>query len=179
MGYSKSRSAKVSECLNWALMYDSNPIVRIEALQAVHQLGVLQEDMALRNSALTLLTADPSKKVQQEAEKILILAGILYPNIDSGDTGKRDQRVTVDGQIVSPYPHLLQNHAQEEIDIYLRESLVGADEVNSVIDKVGKLSNKAAVMAEVNESGFHSMGMRLDIDMITSTKTFRKGKGIK
>ena len=127
-----------------------------------------------------MLSSDPSERIQKEAERILIQAGVLFPNMSSntGDVGmaeqergslKHEQRVTVDGQIVSPYPHLLLNRSQEEVEIYLRESLIGNDEVKSVIDQVEKLSSKAAVMAQVNEmGGMESIGLRLDITNVAT-----------
>ncbi len=163
MGACKCKSSKIREALNWALQHESTSTVRIQAIHSALQLGLIQEDQLIKHGVLTLLTSDGSEKVRKEAEKALVIAGIIFPSIGT-DEGKNDTRMTVDGQSIGPYPHLLGDKMPQEIEIYLRNSLIGEKEIVEVIDQVHKLSTKDAVMSHVEDMNSSDIGVnRLDL----------------
>lgn len=145
------------EALNWALQHDSHPTVRTEAIRAVYNLGLIQEEQLIKDGVLTLLTTDKSDRVRKEAEKTLVIAGIIFPT----DTGN-DTITTVDGTLPSPYPHILGDKSEQEVAIFLRQTLVGEKESSSVIDQVRSLSTKEAVLKHVDEVKWRSNQVVVD-----------------
>ena len=92
---------------------------------------------------MTLLAIDKSEVVRQQAEKVLVLDGIIYPG--------SDRKTKIDGSIICPYPHILANKSDKEIDVYLRKSLVEEEELSAVIDQVHELSTKVKILNQVLE----------------------------
>jgi hypothetical protein len=165
IGLSKSKPAKVRETLNWALQHDTHPAVRAEAIRAVSNLGLIQEEQ-LKNGVMTLLTADSCEKVRREAEKALSKCSVIYKTV-SDDS--REVQITVDGNPVNPYPHILSEKTKEEAQIFLRNSLVNDQEATNVIDQVRSLSTKEAIFKQVEEMSVNTdqvqvHGLDLDFD---------------
>ncbi|KAJ3324913.1 HEAT repeat-containing protein 4 [Boothiomyces sp. JEL0866] len=153
LGLSKFKGAKIRQSLNWALQHDDHPAVRAEAIRAVFNLGMIQDDPSIKDGVLTLLATDKAEKVQKEAERVLVLSNVIFPSIKGDDKDKTEGRVKVDGTPVSPYPHILGDKSAEEVAIYLSTSLIGDHEINSVINKVRLMSTKEAMMSKVDEIG--------------------------
>jgi hypothetical protein len=183
LGNCRINSAKIRESFGWALQHDTHPAVRAEAIRAVYNLGLLESDALIKDAVLTLMTTDSSNKVREEAEFVLVKAGIMHKGMGEEST---DVRKTVDGTLVQPYPHLFADKTKEEAQIYLRHSLVGDQEAIKVIDQVRSLSTKEAVFHQVEEMSVqtekvqvHGLDLEFDSPFRPQLKEIHKPKGKK
>ncbi|KAJ2998327.1 HEAT repeat-containing protein 4 [Globomyces sp. JEL0801] len=166
LGLSTCTDGKTRECLNWALQHDTHPAVRAEAVRAVYNLGLINEDQSIKNGVMTLMTTDSSDKVKKEAERVLVLAGVIFPNINNSEDNS-EMRIKVDGTQVKPYPHILGDKTTEEVEIYLRQSLITEKEQQEVINQVRNLTTQDQMLDEVTKleaEGEKSIVEGLDLD---------------
>ncbi|KAJ3103655.1 HEAT repeat-containing protein 4 [Phlyctochytrium bullatum] len=77
IGTSKCREPRVREALHWCLDHDSDQSVKIEAMKSARELSLVQEDPYIRDSILILFEMDKSDEVRKEAERVLVLSGVL------------------------------------------------------------------------------------------------------
>ncbi|KAI8924774.1 hypothetical protein BC831DRAFT_463585 [Entophlyctis helioformis] len=85
------------------------------------------------------------------------LAGGNGGNLASGTTGSpadgsgggpsNATRITTHS--LGPYPHILTGATAEQVEIFLRESLIGDKELSAAINQVRELATKDSIMAEV------------------------------
>eukprot|EP00842_Homolaphlyctis_polyrhiza_P003775 jgi/Hompol1/4399/HPOL_001049-RA len=73
--------------------------------------------------------------------------GVGTPSSLTNATTSNTARIT--NHSTGPYPHILSGATPEEVDIFLRDSLIGEKELTAAIDQVRNLATKESIMAEV------------------------------
>ncbi|KAJ3044630.1 HEAT repeat-containing protein 4 [Rhizophlyctis rosea] len=171
LGFCKCKEAKNREAMRWAILHESHPSVRGEAINAARNLGLVTEDQQIKDATFTAMETDRSSAVRKVAEQVLIALGIMYPSgimveSDSGGTAAAGGMSTfsvpasagappaaattrITSTPTVPYPHILQGRRPSEQQVFLAESLVGEREQAAVIDQVQSMSDKQKVIGDV------------------------------
>ncbi len=179
--------------LSWTLIHDPSPSVRIESIYAFKNLGYLENDTGVRDWLLTMIQQDESDTVRRVLEFVLVEMGVLLPaavdlSNDSRESSHSEAATAafaaailtrIPAHLSLPYPHLLTGRSKDEVDIYLRDSLIEDKEALEVIQKVKHLAAKDKVIEQVlyldRNSGVLPK-VQVDLDM---NKTFNPDlKGI-
>ncbi|KAJ3148516.1 HEAT repeat-containing protein 4 [Geranomyces michiganensis] len=178
IGVLQNTDPQVHAALRCALYHEPHVSVRAEAIDAALKLGILAQDKELQEAVFTLMETDPSQAIRKEAEKALIAAGTIAPIptvLDAaagaiGDTLNPPVERSASAAAVAaaaaaaaaaistpgaaqmiPYPHILANRTADEVDVFLRKSLVTEKELDDVMDQVRDLADQNYVTQEVAE----------------------------
>ena len=163
------------------MMHDENPVVRAEAVLAFRNLGYVESDSVVRDWLITLMQTDTSDAVKKEAEKVLVEVGILLPATNASEdmVGDFINSLTsrLPANLALPYPNILQGKTKEEVEIFLRDSLIEDKEQSDVINQVRLLAKKEKVLQQVQHEERHSgilpklqLDLNLDQDHIPDLK---------
>ena len=182
LGLSNLKAPKLRAALIWHLVNDPSPIVRTETIHAFTNLGYFPEDPTIRDWFITLLQRDESDIVKAETERLLVEAGVILPSNShdeslgssiSGYPKKGIDLARIPASLSLPYPHILSGKTQDEIEIFLRESLIEDKEAQDVIDQVRSMATKDKVLEQVNFQDRHSGKLpKLQVDLNLG-RTFR------
>ncbi|KAJ3170128.1 HEAT repeat-containing protein 4 [Irineochytrium annulatum] len=77
IGVLKCKEPRIKEALHWCLDHDRSGSVRSEAIRATKELNLVLEDQSLRDSILTIMEMDRVEEVRREAERVLIMSGVI------------------------------------------------------------------------------------------------------
>ena len=106
--------------LNWTLIHDTSPSVRIESVYAFKNLGYLENDTGVRDWLLTMIQQDESDTVRRVLEFVLVDMGVLLPaavdvSSEINDSSPLESASTaftaailsrIPAHLSLPYPHL-------------------------------------------------------------------------
>lgn len=187
VGLSGSQSPKIRTSLHWCMMHDEIPAVRVESVVAFKSLGFVDNNLDVKEWLITLLQTDPSEEVKKEAEKALVEAGIILPATNSSDDAGGDKINSLLGRIppdlALPFPNVLEGKTAEEIETFLRESLIEDKEHLDVINQVRLLAKKDKVLQQVQHEERHSgilpklhLDLNFDKDHIPNLKAIHCGR---
>ncbi|KAJ3163789.1 HEAT repeat-containing protein 4 [Geranomyces variabilis] len=167
IGVLQNTDPQVHAALRCALYHEPHVSVRAEAIEAALKLGILAQNKELQEAVFTLMETDPSQAIRKEAEKALVATGLIAPLaavLDAAAAGASgdalnpsNERSASAAAAVSapgsarmiPYPHILANRTADEVDVFLRTSLVTEKELDDVMDQVRDMAGQNRVVQEV------------------------------
>ncbi|KAJ3047838.1 HEAT repeat-containing protein 4, partial [Rhizophlyctis rosea] len=160
LGLSQNTASKTREALRWAILHDSHPSVRGEAINASHSLHLIASpDPYIKDAIFTAFETDRNMNVRKLAEKVLIEHGLLSPlgtiiDTDSSPspslskTQSTNSLAPTSSSSPSPTPQQHPNRMTRRISeqhLQLMESLVGERELGAVVGQVRELGGKERV----------------------------------
>ncbi|KAJ3175970.1 HEAT repeat-containing protein 4 [Geranomyces variabilis] len=180
IGVLQNTDPQVHAAIRCALYHEPHVSVRAEAIEAALKLGILVQDKELQEAVFTLMETDPSTAIRKEAEKALVATGLIAPLaavLDAAAGGGGDaldpaMERSASASVVAvaaaaaaaaaavsapgsarmiPYPHILANRTADEVDVFLRTSLVTEKELDDVMDQVRDMAGHDRVVQEVAE----------------------------
>ncbi|KAJ3146135.1 HEAT repeat-containing protein 4 [Geranomyces variabilis] len=166
IGVLQNTDPQVHAALRCALYHEPHVSVRAEAIEAALKLGILAQNKELQEAVFTLMETDPSQAIRKEAEKALVASGLIAPlaavldaaagasgdalNPSSERSASAAAAVSAPGSArMIPYPHILANRTADEVDVFLRTSLVTEKELDDVMDQVRDMAGQNRVVQEV------------------------------
>jgi hypothetical protein len=166
------------------MMHDEVPAVRAEAIVAFKNLGFIESHSAGKEWLITLLQTDTSDAVKKEAEKVLVESGVILPSTNEefgGDLSSLLARIPANLSL--PFPNILGGKSKEEVEIFLRDSLIEDKEQSDVINQVRLLAKKEKVLQQVEHEERHSgilpkleFDVNFDQDHIPNLKAIHNGQ---
>lgn len=173
--------------MHWCVLHDKVPAVRAEAIIAFKNLGFIESFAAVKEWLITILQTDTSEAVKKQAEKALVESGVMLPATNFSEELGGDMMSSLLARIPAnqslPFPNILGGRSKEEVEIFLRDSLIEDKEQSDVINQVRFLAKKEKVLEQVQHEERHSgilpklqLDLTFDKDHIPNLKAIHAGR---